>query len=37
MPVIHDLLNNPRALARMSEKALAVAMANAAEVIVTDV
>jgi UDP-N-acetylglucosamine--N-acetylmuramyl-(pentapeptide) pyrophosphoryl-undecaprenol N-acetylglucosamine transferase len=37
MPVIHDLLNNPRALARMSEKALAVAMPNAAEVIVTDV
>jgi UDP-N-acetylglucosamine--N-acetylmuramyl-(pentapeptide) pyrophosphoryl-undecaprenol N-acetylglucosamine transferase len=37
MPVIHDLLNNPRALARMSERALAVAMPNAAELIVTDV
>jgi UDP-N-acetylglucosamine--N-acetylmuramyl-(pentapeptide) pyrophosphoryl-undecaprenol N-acetylglucosamine transferase len=37
MPVLHDLLNNPRALARMSEKALGAAMVDAAERIVKDI
>jgi UDP-N-acetylglucosamine--N-acetylmuramyl-(pentapeptide) pyrophosphoryl-undecaprenol N-acetylglucosamine transferase len=37
MPVLHDLLNNPRALRQMSEKALAVARVDAAEVIVKDI
>ncbi|OHD65522.1 MAG: undecaprenyldiphospho-muramoylpentapeptide beta-N-acetylglucosaminyltransferase [Spirochaetes bacterium RBG_13_51_14] len=37
MPVIQDLLNNPRALQRMSERALAAALPNAAEVIVTGI
>jgi len=37
MPVLHDLMNNPRALQRMSERALAVARVEAAEVIVKDI
>lgn len=37
MPVIRDLLNNPRALRQMSEKALAAAMVDAADLIVRDV
>lgn len=37
MPVLIDLLNNPRALKRMSDKALGIAMVNAAETIVKDI
>ncbi len=37
MPILRDLLNNPRALRQMSEKALAAAMVDAAELIVRDV
>ncbi len=37
MPVLHDLMNNPRALKRMSEKALGMAMVNAAETIVKEI
>jgi UDP-N-acetylglucosamine--N-acetylmuramyl-(pentapeptide) pyrophosphoryl-undecaprenol N-acetylglucosamine transferase len=37
MPVLHDLLNNPRALRQMSEKAIAVAMVDASETIVNDI
>ncbi len=37
MPVLHDLMNNPRALERMSKKALEVAMVNAAETIVNEI
>ncbi len=37
MPVLLDLLNNPRALKRMSDKALGIAMVDAAETIVNDI
>ncbi len=37
MPVLHDLMNNPRALERMSKKAREVAMVNAADVIAKDI
>ncbi len=37
MPILHDLLNNPRALGQMSEKARAAAMIDAADLIVNDV
>ncbi len=37
MPVLHDLMNNPRALERMSKKALDAAMVNAAETIVKEI
>ncbi len=37
LPVLLDLLNNPRALRRMSDKAMGIAMVNAAETIVNDI
>ena len=37
MQVLHDLMNNPRALQRMSEKALGAAMVDASMVIVKDI
>ncbi|HNW27668.1 MAG TPA: undecaprenyldiphospho-muramoylpentapeptide beta-N-acetylglucosaminyltransferase [Spirochaetota bacterium] len=37
MPVLHDLMNNPRALERMSKKSLEAAMVNAADVIVKEI
>jgi UDP-N-acetylglucosamine--N-acetylmuramyl-(pentapeptide) pyrophosphoryl-undecaprenol N-acetylglucosamine transferase len=37
MPVLHDLMNNPRALQRMSERALGAAMVDAADTIVKDI
>jgi UDP-N-acetylglucosamine--N-acetylmuramyl-(pentapeptide) pyrophosphoryl-undecaprenol N-acetylglucosamine transferase len=37
MPVLFDLLNNPRALQRMSEKALSAALVDASSVIARDV
>jgi UDP-N-acetylglucosamine--N-acetylmuramyl-(pentapeptide) pyrophosphoryl-undecaprenol N-acetylglucosamine transferase len=37
MPVLHDLMNNPRALQRMSDRALGAAMVGAADTIVKDI
>lgn len=37
MPVLHDLMNNPRALDRMSKKAREIAMVDAAETIVKEI